>query len=195
VPVALTAVLNVKSPLAKIEEPLMLLMFIPETKVACLASRPVFKRLTVGYLVVEVSIVVFSLLDVFSIPLSVMKFAGVTVVQSPKPSPIIKEEAGVKPAIVVNLELAFCLEAIVAPPSLISFPVTPSKTAMLLLVDEAGPETSPLLVPSSPIYLVHKPVKSPTAGLGISVSVESTAIYFKEAEGVKLKFVPSVSEA
>jgi len=41
-------------------------IFVQLTKVACLASNPVFKRLTVGYLVVLVSIVVFSLFVVTS---------------------------------------------------------------------------------------------------------------------------------
>lgn len=59
-------VATARSPLPRRVVELTVLMFVPETRVACFVSRPVFKRFTVGYFVVLVSIVVFSLFATFS---------------------------------------------------------------------------------------------------------------------------------
>ncbi len=54
------------SPLPRRVVEFIVLIFVPDTRVACFVSRPVFKRFTVGYFVVLVSIVVFSLFATFS---------------------------------------------------------------------------------------------------------------------------------
>lgn len=54
------------SPLPRRVVEFTVLIFVPETRVACFVSSPVFRRLTVGYFVVFVSIVVFSLFATFS---------------------------------------------------------------------------------------------------------------------------------
>jgi len=59
-------VATAKSPLPRRVVELTVLMFVPETIVACFVSSPVFNRFTVGYFVVFVSIVVFSLFATFS---------------------------------------------------------------------------------------------------------------------------------
>jgi len=59
-------VATAKSPLPNRVVEFTVLIFVPETRVACLVSRPVFRRFTVGYFVVDVSIVVFSLFATFS---------------------------------------------------------------------------------------------------------------------------------
>lgn len=59
-------VATAKSPLPNRVVEFTVFMFVPDTRVACLVSRPVFRRFTVGYLVVFVSIVVFSLFATFS---------------------------------------------------------------------------------------------------------------------------------
>ncbi len=59
-------VATARSPLPRRVVELTVLIFVPETRVACFVSRPVFKRFTVGYFVVLVSIVVFSLFATFS---------------------------------------------------------------------------------------------------------------------------------
>lgn len=59
-------VATARSPLPRRVVELTVFIFVPETRVACFVSRPVFKRFTVGYFVVFVSIVVFSLFATFS---------------------------------------------------------------------------------------------------------------------------------
>ena len=59
-------VATARSPLPRRVVEFTVLIFVPDTRVACLVSRPVFKRFTVGYFVVLVSIVVFSLFATFS---------------------------------------------------------------------------------------------------------------------------------
>jgi len=59
-------VATARSPLPRRVVEFTVFIFVPETSVACFVSSPVFNRFTVGYFVVFVSIVVFSLFAAFS---------------------------------------------------------------------------------------------------------------------------------